>query len=192
MNKRGFWLVFSLALILIVGSLWLFLGTKAKKPIQPDDPLIRESVQEGVKVRIQRIKLFYFTDNSSRMKPVIRDFPIPEIELEKYSRFLELLFQEVEGYIVPIPGNVSILQAFFLENKGTLVLDFQEDILNQFPGGTSAEREFIYFVVDNICYNFKEVKKVLFLFGGDLEKTLSGHLDMERAFFPDFSWLADD
>lgn len=192
MNKRWFWLVFSLALILILSSLWIFLGTKAKKPIQPDDPLIRETVNEGVKVRIQRIKLFYFADNSNRMKPVARDFPLPEKEQEKYLRFLEWLFQGVDEFIAPVPGNISLMQAFFLEKSGALVLDFQEDMLNQFPGGTSAEREFIYFIVDNICYNFKEVKKVLFLFGGDLQKTLSGHMDMERAFFPDFSWLADD
>jgi hypothetical protein len=73
-----------------------------------------------------------------------------------------------------------------------LVLDFNDSLINDFPGGTTAELEFIYFIVDNICYNFKEIKKVKILSGGNENKTLAGHIDLEKPFFPDYNWLKDE
>jgi hypothetical protein len=52
--------------------------------------------------------------------------------------------------------------------------------------------EFIYFIVDNMCYNFKEIKKIKFLSGGNENKTLAGHIDLEKPFFPDYNRIKNE
>ena len=73
-----------------------------------------------------------------------------------------------------------------------IVLDFREDLLTDFPGGSRGEIEFIYFFVNNICYNFNEVEKVKFLIGGNEYKTLSGHLNIQNPFYPNYRLIRDE
>ena len=91
-----------------------------------------------------------------------------------------------------MPGGVQLRSLYYLVGTEMLVLDFNEPLGSAFPGGTTAELEFIYFMVDNLCYNFREIKKVKFLIGGNESKTLAGHIDLEKPFFPNFDWLKDE
>lgn len=190
MNKKQVWILVALASVLMVASLIMFLGTKKKKETLPVPLQSQTEIPEAGQPRVKRMTLFFFTEKTAQMVPVSTDWTLPEQPSKIYLNFLELLFSGKEGYIVPYEGPFPLLQSFFLEPAGVLVLDFHEDILNQFPGGTHGECEFIYFVVDNICFNFPQVKKVQFLFGGNEQKTLGGHLDLERPFFPDYSYIA--
>jgi len=45
-------------------------------------------------------------------------------------------------------------------------------------------------VVNTLVYNFKPVKKVVLLVEGAERETLGGHVDLSRAFFPDYSLVA--
>jgi hypothetical protein len=87
---------------------------------------------------------------------------------------------------------VQLRGLYYLKSGEMLVLDFNDILSSSFPGGTTAELEFIYFMVDNLCYNFREIKKVKFLIGGNESKTLNGHIDLEKPFFPNFNWLKNE
>jgi hypothetical protein len=164
-----------------------------KKPAGFEPELLNREVDKGGSIaEFIKVKLFFLSETSQYLQPVYREIEVPEIREELYKKFVALLLAGDTGHITPVPGGVQLRSLHYLGAREMLLLDFTEPLASAFPGGTSAELEFIYFIVDNICYNFREIKKVKFLIGGNESKTLAGHLDLERPFFPDFSWLKDE
>jgi len=164
-----------------------------KKPAGFEPELLNREVDKGGGIaEFIKVKLFFLSETSQYLQPVYREIEVPEIREELYKKFIALLLAGDAGYITPVPGGVQLRSLHYLGAREMLLLDFTETLASAFPGGTSAELEFIYFMVDNICYNFREIKKVKFLIGGNESKTLAGHLDLERPFFPDFAWLKDE
>jgi spore germination protein GerM len=175
---------FFLALLVVVCS--------RKKAERPEPEMLSETVADGSIAEFIKVKLFYYNESSSFLHPVYREIQVPEIREELYKKFIDLLLGGNNGLITPVPDGVQLLSVFYLQKMEILVLDFNDNLINAFPGGTTAELEFIYFIVDNICYNFKEIKKVKILSGGNENKTLAGHIDLEKPFFPDYNWLKDE
>jgi len=164
-----------------------------KKPAGFEPELLNREVDKGGGIaEFIKVKLFFLSETSQYLQPVYREIEVPEIREELYKKFIALLLAGDTGHITPVPGGVQLRSLHYLGAREMLLLDFTEPLASAFPGGTSAELEFIYFMVDNICYNFREIKKVKFLIGGNESKTLAGHLDLERPFFPDFAWLKDE
>jgi spore germination protein GerM len=192
MNKKIIYSLIGLALIFFVASLLIFLKSgKQSKRVQPA-PLKHESGEELVESSVMKVKAFFFVETSRYMQPVEYEIPWSTVRKENYMKFIELLLKGKENYITPIPEGVQLRTIFLIEKQNMLVLDFTEELINNFPAGTDSELEFIYFFVNNICYNFKEVKKVKFLVAGNEYQTLSGHIDIEHPFYPNFRFLRDD
>jgi hypothetical protein len=137
------------------------------------------------------VKAFFFVEDSAIMRAVPEEIELTGIREDYYQQFLQLLIKGHEGYITPFPEGVSIRSIYMIENQEMLVIDFSEELISLFPAGTSSELEFIYFFVDNICFNFKEIKKVKFMIGGNEYHTLSGHIDIENSFFPDYRYIKE-
>ncbi len=177
------------AAIILVAVLLLLLR---KKPAGFEPELLNRTAGKGGAItEFIKVKLFFVTETSLYLQPVLREIEVPEIREELYKKFISLLLAGDSGHITPMPGGVQLRSLFYLDKKEMLVLDFNETLSASFPGGTTAELEFIYFMVDNICYNFREIKKVKFLIGGNESKTLAGHIDLEKPFYPNFAWLKD-
>jgi hypothetical protein len=175
---------FFIALLVVVCS--------RKKAERPEPETLSKTVADGSSAEFIKVKLFYFSESSSYLKPVYREIEVPEIREGLYKKYIDLLLAGSSGFITPVPDGVQLRSVFYLQKMAMLVLDFNDNLIYTFPGGTAAELEFIYFIVDNICYNFKEIKKVKILSGGNENKTLAGHIDLEKPFFPDYNWLKDD
>jgi spore germination protein GerM len=192
MNKKIIYSLIGLALIFFVTSLFIFLksGKQSKRVQTP--PLKHESGEELVETSVMKVKAFFFVETSRFMQPVEYEIPWSTVRKENYKKFIELLLKGKENYITPIPEGVQLRTIYLIERQNMLVLDFNEELINNFPAGTDSELEFIYFFVNNICYNFKEVKKVKFLVAGNESQTLSGHIDIEHSFYPNFRYLRDD
>ena len=192
MNKKIIYFLIGLALIFFVASLLIFLKSgKQSKKVQPA-PLKHESGEELVESSVMKVKAFFFVETSRYMQPVDYEIQLSAVRKENYMKFIELLLKGKENYITPIPEGVQLRTIYLIEKQNMLVLDFTEELINNFPAGTDSELEFIYFFVNNICYNFKEVKKVKFLVAGNEYQTLSGHIDIEHPFYPNFRFLKDD
>jgi hypothetical protein len=190
MKKRTrTFLVVAIALLLLALAAQRLLR-KSPGEFEPELLNRGEEHSDGIAEFI-KVKLFFLSETSRYLQPVYREIEVPEIREELYRKFVFLLLAGDEAHIAPVPGGVQLRSLHFLGDAGMLLLDFSESLAGSFPGGTTAELEFIYFMVDNICYNFREIKKVKFLIGGNESKSLAGHIDLERPFFPDFSWLGD-
>lgn len=188
-KKTRTFLLIAMAVLLLALALLLLLP-KQPAGFEPER-LSREDDQGGGIAEFIKVKLFFLSETSRYLQPVYREIEVPQIREELYRRFVSLLLAGDGAHVTPVPGGVQLRSLHFLAGGGMLLLDFSESLAGSFPGGTAAELEFIYFMVDNICYNFREVKKVKFLIGGNESKSLAGHIDLERPFFPDFSWLED-
>lgn len=192
MNKKIIYSLIGLALIFFVTSLFIFLKSgKESKKVQTA-PQKNEAGEELIESSVTKIKAFFFVETSRFMYPVEYEFQLSAVRKENYRKFIELLLKGKENYITPIPEGVQLRTIYLIERQNMLVVDFTEELIHNFPAGTTSELEFIYFVVNNICYNFKEIKKVKFLIAGNEYQTLSGHIDIEHPFYPNFRYLRDD
>ena len=161
-----------------------------KKPAGFEPELLKRTAEKGGAVtEFIKVKLFFLSETSPYLRPVYREIEVPEIREELYRKFVSLLLAGDSGHITPVPDGVQLRSLHYLVAPQMLLLDFSESLGSAFPGGTTAELEFIYFMVDNICYNFREIKKIKFLIGGNESKSLAGHIDLEKPFFPNFDWL---
>jgi len=163
-----------------------------KKTERPEPETLTKTVADGTIAEFIKVKLFYHSESSALLQPVTREIKVPESKEELYKKFISLLLISNNGLIIPVPEGVQLRSIFYLRNKEMLVLDFNDNLINAFPGGTAAELEFVYFIVDNFCYNFPEIKKVKILCGGNENKTLAGHIDLEKPFFPDFGRIKNE
>lgn len=193
MSKKIIYTMVGLALVFFIGSLFIFLKSSTDSKKKPRDVLDEEKSQELViEPEFKIVNIFFFTEESRFMKPIQYKIEQPAIKQELYKKFLDLLIKGEENYITPIPDGVELRGLYFIEKKQLLVLDFNEQLISKFPGGTTMELEFIYYIVDNICYNFKEVRMVKFMVSGNECKVLSGHIDMDNPFYPDYRYLRDE
>jgi hypothetical protein len=181
-------LLVSVAALIFILLLTLLLLRKKSPGYEPE--LRNRTVDRGTDIaEFIKVKLFFFSETSAYLQPVYREIEVPVIREQLYKKFISLLLAGDSGHITPVPGGVQLRSLYFLAGKEMLVLDFTDQLSTDFPGGTTAELEFIYFMVDNLCYNFREIKKVKFLIGGNESKSLDGHIDLERPFYPNFEWL---
>ena len=192
MSKRLLIALGALAFVFLVVSLVLFFNARKQSGPQKTEAVPEETQEKKIGGETLKVKLFFFTEESDRMIPVTGEMAIPEIREEIYRRFLELLLKREGFRITPVPEGIDVQAVFFLAAPGMLILDFNENLINLFPGGTEAELQFVYFFVNNVCYNFTEIKKVKFMAGGNEIKTISGHINMEQPFYPDNSYLQDE
>ena len=189
MNKRIIYILISLAVVLFVTSLIIYLSSsgtfkRAVEDKKKDAPVVAEEAPE-----MEKVKIFFLTNNSSL-------FSTKSFELEKkgdrtefLKSYLQLMMTESAKFISPLPEQTRLQSVFYIDDKQTAVLDFNEELMINFPGGSRGEIEFIYFFVNNLCYNFKEIRKVKILVAGNEYKTLSGHLDLENPYLPDYKYF---
>lgn len=193
MNKKIIYSLVGLALIFFVGSLIIFLKSSSDSKKEEAGILTEDDSREEVKEQeFLKVKVFFLTEESRLMRPVQYEIEQLPIKRDLYRKFIDLLIKGEENYISPIPLGVKLRSLYFIERRELLVLDFSDELISEFPGGTTAELEFIYFIADNICYNFEEVKKVKFLISGNEYKELAGHIDMENPFYPNYRHIRDE
>ncbi|MCK4836828.1 MAG: GerMN domain-containing protein [Candidatus Aminicenantes bacterium] len=189
MNKKLIYTLVAIAFIFFITSLIIFLKSK-KEVDQKDIKEKKTDIQTDIgEPQFQKVKLFFYTYKSRYMSPVLDELENSEIKSDMYRKLIQLIMQGKEDYITPIPQGLRLRTLYYVEKEKLLVLDFNDNLVTRFPSGSSAELEFIYFMVDNICFNFEEVEKVKFLVSGNEYRTISGHIDIENPFYPDYRYL---
>lgn len=64
-------------------------------------------------------------------------------------------------------------------------VDLSRELVDRHPGGSSAEIQTVYAIVNTITLNFHEIKSVQILVNGKTEDTLAGHIDISTPIPPD-------
>jgi len=72
---------------------------------------------------------------------------------------------------------------------GIAFLNFSKEISENHPGGSSAEIQTVYSIVNTVTLNFPEIKKVQLLIEGKRAKVLAGHIDISFPLGPDKGFI---
>jgi spore germination protein GerM len=179
-----------LTLVLLVLVLIFFSGgggEKVKRFVESNVPKTADST--GPKALTRTVTLFFIADDDLLHKET-REITAGPTEADEAERALAELIRGSEGGLAsPLPPATRVRQVF-IGKDGLATVDFSRDITENFSYGSTSELAAVYAVVNTLVYNFKPVKKVVLLVEGAERETLGGHVDLSRAFFPDYSLVA--
>ena len=179
-----------LTLLLLVLVLIFFSGgggEKVKRFVETNMPKTADSA--GEKALTKTVTLFFVSDDDLLHKET-REITAGPTEADEAERALaELIRGSEAGLVSPLPPGTRVRQVFIAKD-GLATVDFSRDIAENFSYGSTSELAAVYSVVNTLVYNFKPIKKVVLLVEGAERETLGGHVDLSRAFFPDYSLVA--
>lgn len=87
------------------------------------------------------------------------------------------------GAMPSIPAGTRLRQVYVLAD-GTAFADFSNELRTDIGGGSAAELQAVYSIVNSIALNVPEVTRVGILIEGQPVETLNGHLDLTRPLPP--------
>jgi len=180
-----------LGLALLVLVVIFFTGGGEEKVKRFADANIPKSPETaGGPAAARTVTLFFIADGDDLLHKETREIAAGPTEADEAEQALTALIQGSEqGLVSPLPPQTRVRQVF-IARDGVATVDFSRDVAEGFPYGSSSELAAVYAVVNTLVYNFKPVKKVVLLVEGAERETLGGHVDLSRAFFPDYSIVA--
>ena len=180
-----------LAVILLILVIIFFSGggrEKIKRFIDANVPKPPAGAEETAAAKT--VTLFFLADDDDLLHKETREIAAGPTAAEEAERALaELIKGSKKGLVSPLPPETRVRQVFVAKD-GVATVDFSRDIVEKFSYGSTMELEAVYAVVNSLTFNFKEVKRVIILVEGAEKETLGGHVDLSRAFLPDYSLVA--
>jgi len=180
-----------LAVVLLILVIIFFSGggrEKVKRFIDANVPKPPAGGEETAAAKT--VTLFFLADDDDLLHKETREIAAGPTAAEEAERALaELIKGSEKGLVSPLPPETRVRQVFVAKD-GLATVDFSRDIVEKFSYGSTMELEAVYAVVNTLTFNFKAVKRVIILVEGAEKETLGGHVDLSRAFLPDYSLVA--
>jgi len=180
-----------LGLVLLVLIIVFFTGgggEKVKHFIEANVPASPET--PGGRPATKTVTLFFSAEDDDLLHKETREILAGPTEADEAERALaELVRGSEEGLLSPLPPQTRVRQVFIAKD-GLATVDLSRDIAEGFSYGSTSELAAVYAVVDTLVYNFRSVKKVVLTIEGAERETLGGHIDLTRAFLPDYGLVA--
>ncbi len=180
-----------LALTLAVLVVVFFVGNGGEKvrnilDVEPARPAEPAGGAAGTRI----VTLYFLDDEDDFLHEERREMAAGPTEAEEAERALgELIRGSEKGLVSPLPPQTKVRQVFIAKD-GLATVDFSRDIAEKFAWGSSSELAAVYAVVDTLAANIPSVKRVVILVEGAERETLGGHVDLSRAFRPDYTLVA--
>ena len=144
----------------------------------------------GEPAEAKTVTLFFLDDDDDFLHRETRQVAAgPTADEEAERALAELIKGSEKGLLSPLPPQTRVRQVF-VGKDGVATVDFSRDIVEKFSYGSTMELGAVYAVVNTLAFNFKAIKKVVILVEGAEKETLGGHVDLTRAFLPDYSLVA--
>ncbi len=177
-----------LGLVLLVLVIIFFSGgggEKVKRFVDANVP--KTSDTAGRPPATKTVTLFFIADDDDLLHKETREIAAGPTDADEAERALaELIKGSEKGFLSPLPPQTRVRQVF-VARDGLATADFSRDIAEGFTYGSTSELAAVYAVVNTLVYNFKPVKKVVLIVEGAERETLGGHVDLSRAFLPDYT-----
>jgi spore germination protein GerM len=180
-----------LALVLLVLIIVFFTGggrekvrhfIEANVPASPETP--------GGRPATKTVTLFFAAEDDDLLHKETREILAGPSEADEAERALaELVHGSEAGLLSPLPPQTRVRQVFIAKD-GLATVDLSRDVAEGFSYGSTSELAAVYAIVDTLVYNFRSVKKVVLTIEGAERETLGGHIDLSRAFLPDYGLVA--
>jgi len=181
-----------LALVLLVLVLIFFTGGTKESVKSFLDANVPKPAEPGAggPAALKTVTLFFLDDDDDLLHKETREIAAGLTEADEAERALaELVGGSTKGFVSPLPPQTKVRQVF-IGPDGLATVDFSRDIADEFAYGSASELAAVYAVVDTLTFNFKTVKRVAILVEGAARETLGGHVDLTRAYLPDYTLVA--
>jgi spore germination protein GerM len=180
-----------LVLVLLVLIIVFFSGgggEKVKHFIEANVPPSPET--PGGRPATKTVTLFFAAEDDDLLHKETREILAGPTEADEAERALaELVRGSESGLLSPLPPQTRVRQVFIAKD-GLATVDLSRDVAEGFSYGSTSELAAVYAIVDTMVYNFRSVKKVVLTVEGAERETLGGHIDLTRAFLPDYGLVA--
>jgi hypothetical protein len=162
-----------IVLAVAIAAAWIISRRPGEKEAEP--PEIREVSSET-----RSVTLYFAGREADGLVAEAREIPVREgIESEAKAVMAALISgpQEDDG-VSAIPAGTRILQVFWVEDTGTLYLDFNRGITT--GDGSTGEYYTITTIIRTIGANFPQAARLQFLVEGYPVETLAGHYGVSK------------
>jgi spore germination protein GerM len=162
--------IIAVAVMVIVVLGW-YIHERISVPSRPGDAGEVETTRE--------VTLYFGSHDGGSLVAEHRQIISSRAVLENLRRVIEALLGGPRGDgVASLPASAR-LRGVFIHDR-TAFLDFSQEIVSDFAGGTTAEYVLISSLVQTACANFPEVDAVRILVEGEEVNTIGGHLLMSR------------
>lgn len=145
----------------------------------------------GSSIRLEsaRVTLFFSDPESGLLiregRSIAWNAEDPENQIR--AVLLDLQKGSVQNLLNPVPA-LARIRGIALQGD-TAVLNFSRELQDDHPGGSLAEMQTIYAIVNSVALNIASVKKVQILIEGKTVETLKGHIDCRSPLTPNLSLI---
>lgn len=180
--------------VIVFATIFIVLKQRAPQTLnggmqQPAAPSTTPQTQPGEE-RIERrinAKLFFNQPGSTQLAPEDRYVAYRETLHDQATEVLKELVKGPEkNFDAPIPKGTQ-LRDLFLTKDGIAYVDFSIELAANHIGGSLAEINTVYSIVNTLTFNFPQIKRVQILLDDKAVESLKGHLDLSHPLKPDMS-----
>jgi len=149
------------------------------------------SAQSEPAAPIRKIKarLFYVSEDGTRLAGVERDVPYAEGPAEQAREIVAAQVAPVaEPLLSAVPPGTT-LRGLFITDRGDAYVDLSHEVVAAHTGGTLDELLTVYTIVNALAVNLPAVTTVQLLVDGKELPTLSGHVDLRQGLAKNLAWI---
>ncbi len=174
---------FLLALIAAVGLGFLaFLGITLYDIIYPSF----EKGSTAVKKEKYQVILFFSDSNERFLVPEKRFIPREKTVNGQVEELVKALIDGPgeglnKGLVGVFPDGTE-LKSVKVEKDGTAIINFNRNLVERHPGGSSSEVATVYALTNTLLQNLPLIKRVKLEIDGKVPETLKGHMDTRFPF----------
>ena len=144
---------------------------------------------EASSVRKIKARLFYVSDDGTKLTSVEHDVPYAEGTVSQAKAILGAqIAPAAEPLLSAVPAGTT-LRALYVTSNGAAYVDLSREVVNAHPGGSLDELLTIYSIVNALTMNLPAVTSVQVLVDGKETDTLAGHVDLRRPLTKNVSWV---
>ncbi|PWT90077.1 MAG: hypothetical protein C5B54_07805 [Acidobacteria bacterium] len=186
--------VIGIVLFIVVLAGLLFLLKHKPKPPQVQNhnesaatAAPAQKTEEGQTQRRINVKLFFSNGNSTQLLPEERSVQYQDTLLTQAKEVLNELIKGPTGDLQSTIPDKTQLKDLFITKDGVAYADFSQELAGGMPGGSTAEMNTVFSIVNTLTLNFPQIKRVQILVNDQAVETLSGHVDLSHPLHQDLS-----
>lgn len=179
------WFIFISIGAITAASIYFLKNPEVLKTVSPQ----KENLSSpSMKDKNFSINLYFSDPDSDFLIPEPRRVVFKESDVRDQMRVIleELIQGPKSNLLQTIPSGV-VIRDIELKGNGLGIINFSEELARNHPGGSLAEIQTIYSIVNSLLLNIPALKEVQILVEGEAPETLKGHIDLRSPFEPNLS-----
>lgn len=138
------------------------------------------------------VLLFFNEKDSTNLTTEDRYVPYKETLRDQAFEVMQEMVKGSEHELASTLPEGTQVRDLFITTDGTAYVDFSPELASKHMGGSLAEINTVFAIVNTLTLNFPQIKKVQILVDDHPVDTLTGHLDLSHPLHQDLSMVAQN